>query len=170
MFNFIKSLFTKKVEPMITLSDYLTASGEYPEREKSPELTPELLANAEKLLKAINSLLAELNIKQAKVSSGFRPSVVNAGIGNAAKKSNHLRCLAIDLLDDNSSGLDILMLKNLPLLKKYGIYLEDPRYTKRWCHLQIVVPASGNRIFIPSSEPPSVVVSGFDGSFDKSNN
>lgn len=155
---------------MITLSDYLTASGEYPEREKSPELNPELLGNAERLLKAVNSLLAELNVKQAKVSSGFRPAAVNAGIGNAAKKSNHLRCLAIDLLDDNANALDILMIKNLPLLKKHGLYLEDPRYTKRWCHLQIAMPASGNRIFVPSSEPPSNVVSGFDGSFNKTNN
>lgn len=154
MFQFLKSLFKPKVIPMISLSDYLTASGEYPEREKSPEVTPEVIANAEKLLKAVNSLLAELNIKFAKVSSGFRPAAVNAGIGNAAKKSSHMTGKAIDLLDDKAQSLAKLLASKPELLRKYGLFLEDPESTKgqnsNWCHVDIADrPDRPSRIFKP---------------------
>ena len=154
MFQFLKSLFKPKVIPMISLSDYLTASGAYPEREKSPEVTPEVIANAEKLLKAVNSLLTELNIKFAKVSSGFRPSSVNAGIANAAKKSSHMTGKAIDLLDDKSQSLAKLFASKPELLRKYGLFLEDPESTKgknsNWCHTDIADrPDRPSRIFKP---------------------
>ena len=154
MFQFLKSLFKPKVIPMISLSDYLTASGAYPEREKSPEVTPELLANAEQLLKAVNSLLAELNVKFAKVSSGFRPSSVNAGIANAAKKSLHTQCLAIDLLDDKGQSLGKKFASNPELLRKYGLFLEDLDSTKgkntNWVHTDLGTRADRpSRIFKP---------------------
>lgn len=130
---------------MITLKDYLTASGAYPAREKSPELTPELLANAENLLKRVNSLLQELGVPMPKVSSGFRPSAVNAGIANAAKKSLHMSCSAIDMLDDKDQTLAKLIQKDAEenkrnsLLHKYGLWLEHPKHTigkySTWCHL-----------------------------------
>jgi hypothetical protein len=154
MFNFIKSLFIKKVEPMITLNDYLTASGAYPEREKSPELTPELVSNANRLLKAVNSVLTELEVKFAKVSSGFRPAAVNAGIGNAAKKSLHMQCLAVDILDDKSQSLGKKLAANPELLRKHGLFLEDLEATKgkntNWAHLDLGTRADRpSRIFKP---------------------
>ncbi len=154
MFNFLKSLFKPKVEPMISLSDYLTTSGAYPEREKSSELTPELRKNAERLLKAVNSLLSEIDAKFAKVSSGFRPAVVNAGIGNAAKKSLHMQCLAVDILDDRSQSLGKKLAANPDLLRKYGLFLEDLDATKgkntNWAHLDLGTRADRpSRIFKP---------------------
>lgn len=154
MFEFLKSLFKPKVIPMISLSDYLTASGEYPEREKSPELTPELVSNANKLLKAVNSVLAELEVKFGKVSSGFRPAAVNASIGNAAKKSLHMQCLAIDLLDDKGQSLGKKLAANPELLRKYSLFLEDLESTKgknsNWSHLDLGTRADRpSRIFKP---------------------
>ncbi len=154
MFNFLKSLFKPKVEPMISLSDYLTASGAYPEREKSPEITPEMRNNAEKLLKAVNSLLSEIDVKFAKVSSGFRPAAVNAGIANAAKKSLHTQCLAIDLLDDKSQSVGKKIAANPELLRKHGLFLEDLDSTKgkssNWIHCDLGSRADRpSRIFKP---------------------
>lgn len=133
---------------MITLKDYLTASGKYPEREKHPEVTAEVLKNAESLLKKVNALLKELKVESVKVSSGFRPQSVNANVHGAAKKSNHMTGNAIDLADSNGK-LDILFLQNRPLLEKYGLYLEHPDATLQWSHLQQVAPKSGKRVFKP---------------------
>lgn len=133
---------------MITLNDYITASGKYPERLKSPELTDEVKKNAQQLLDKVNALLKDLNLKDIKVSSGFRPSAVNANIKGAAKKSNHLIGNAIDLLDPKNK-LDELFMNNLKLLEKHGLYLEHPSKTNTWSHLQQVPPASGNRVFMP---------------------
>lgn len=133
---------------MITLKDYLTASGRYPEREKHLEVTAEVIKNAEDLLRKVNAFLAELKIDKVKVSSGFRPSQVNAATPGAAKKSNHMRGLAIDLADPTGK-LDILFLSNQPLLEKHGLYLEHPDSTLQWAHLQSVAPKSGKRVFKP---------------------
>lgn len=133
---------------MITLNDYITASGKYPERLKSSELTDEVKKNAQKLLDKVNALLKDLNLKDIKVSSGFRPSAVNANIKGAAKKSNHLSGNALDLLDPKNK-LDELFMNNLKLLEKHGLYLEHPSKTNTWSHLQQVPPASGNRVFMP---------------------
>lgn len=133
----------------ITYESYITASGKYPERLKSLELTPELIDNANKLVDVINSFLFELgDIKEIVVSSGFRPSDVNNNTPGAAKKSNHTKCLAVDIADANGS-IDKIMMDNLELLKKHGLYLEDPQFTKNWSHVQITAPKSGKRVFIP---------------------
>lgn len=133
---------------MITLKDYLTASGKYPEREKHPEVTAEVLKNAESLLKKVNSLLKELKVENVKVSSGFRPQKVNANVPGAAKKSAHCTGNAVDLADPTNK-LDILFLQNLPLLEKYNLYLEHPDSTLGWSHLGQVAPKSGKRVFKP---------------------
>jgi hypothetical protein len=132
---------------MITLKDYLTASYTYPAREKSTELTPELLKNAEELLKRVNALLLDLGIDKVRVSSGFRPSSVNANIANAAKKSLHMSCLAIDIVDDKDQSLSKRLLKDAEdnkdssLLTKHGLWLEHPKHTigkfTNWTHLDM---------------------------------
>lgn len=119
---------------MISLQDYLTASGKYPERANSPELTPEILANAVLLLQAVNSLLAELHIHNAKVSSGFRPSTVNAAVPGAAKRSLHCTGNAIDIHDRDGS-LDKLIESRDDLKKKYGLWQESPAATPQWLHM-----------------------------------
>lgn len=133
---------------MISLNDYLTANGRYPERAKSPELTPELLNNAKTLLDKVNNFLSEVGITKVSVSSGFRPSAVNASVKGAAVKSNHTKCLAVDLLDPHGD-IDAMLLMNVPLLEKYGLYIEDSASTSTWAHIQCVAPKSKNRFFKP---------------------
>ncbi len=123
----------------ITLKDYLTASGSYPEREKHKELTPELLKNAEKLLVQVNQLLADLGVDSVKISSGFRPAAVNAATAGAAKKSGHMICKSIDIKDPEGK-IDALFSSDegQELFVKYGLWQEHPDATKGWAHCDLI--------------------------------
>lgn len=139
---------------IISLENYITANGAYPDRLQSIELTKEIKDNAIILLNMINQLLRELGIKEAKVSSGFRPSRVNSSLANAAKKSLHLRGSACDILDDKNQSLGNLIKSRPDLLKKYGLWMEDLSSTKGinnpWVHLDLGTrPDREIRIFIP---------------------
>jgi uncharacterized protein YcbK (DUF882 family) len=132
---------------LINLKDYLTASGKYPDRETSSELTPQYIQNAIDLLERVNGLLEELKVKSAVVSSGYRPSSANASVGGA-KRSAHMRCQAIDLQDDAAQSLANKMTP--ALLRKYGLFMENEAYTKNWVHLDTVQRADRpSRRFIP---------------------
>lgn len=120
-------------QQLINFEDYVTASGKYPERLNSPELTDEVRANAKSLLEKVNGLLMDLNITEVKVSSGFRPSDVNKDIGGA-KKSQHMIGSACDIVDMDGR-LDKLCEENDALLKKHGLWQEAPASTQNWCHL-----------------------------------
>lgn len=134
---------------MITLYDYLTASGRYKDREKHPEVTPELINNAKKLLEKVNNLLKDLGINGVTVSSGFRPASVNAALPNSAKKSLHMTGMAIDIADPDGH-LDELIDESDALLKKYGLWQESPAHTKNWCHLDMKPRGQRNKNqFIP---------------------
>lgn len=134
--------FAKREMDMITLKEYLTASGRYPERETHPELTEEFKKNAELLLQKVNAMLDELNVQKRDVTSGFRPTAVNANVSGAAKKSAHTRCLAIDLMDDKEQTLCKLIETRPDLLKKYGLWMEAKEFTKgkntNWAHLDLI--------------------------------
>ena len=134
---------------MITLTDYITASGKYPERLKSSELTNEVKANAADLLDSINKLLDEVGVTSRRVSSGFRPSGVNAGIKGAAKRSLHMTGKAIDLSDPDGQIAKKVAARP-DLMRKYGVFLESPAHTKGWCHLDKGSRSDRpNRQFIP---------------------
>lgn len=123
---------------MITLNDYLTSSGKFPERAKSKELTPELLKNAQSYVDAMNDICTELGVTPPPFSSGFRPLTVNAATVNAAKASYHLKCLAGDFEDDANQTFGKLLASRPDLLRKYGLFLEDLKSTKgkftNWAH------------------------------------
>jgi hypothetical protein len=140
----------KKPQPQpkqsISLEDYITASGRYPERANSPELTKEVTTNAVELLASVHSFLEELgHTMKVDVTSGFRPSQVNAGISNAAVRSLHMTGQAIDLMDDENQTLANLILEEAnknqqkSLLSKHGLWLEHPKHTRgvrtNWVHL-----------------------------------
>jgi hypothetical protein len=142
---------------MISLKDYLTASGSYPDREKNPELNQELLNNASNLLDKVNKLLEELQISKVRVSSGFRPSTVNASISGAAPKSNHTKCMAVDIIDTKDQSIankleqDFIKNGDNSILVRHGLYMESPKNTigknTNWVHLQ--TKPTKRRIFIP---------------------
>ncbi len=148
LIEFILSIFSHKkvthvtesggqmADKLISLKDYLTASGKYPDREKHPELTPQLISNAEALLKQVNALLDELGMYNVKVSSGFRPQSVNSKTKGAATKSLHTVCKAIDI-EDPGQHLSATVFAKHTLLTKYGLWLEDPSSTPTWMHCDI---------------------------------
>jgi len=140
----------------LDLEAYLTASGRYPERIKSAELTSEVLTNAARLLSAVRCLLQDLGYKApVDVTSGFRPSAVNAAIGNASKKSLHTLGLAVDLMDDRQQTLGKLIAASPEKLKLYKLFIEDIKYTKgantNWVHLDLSPTRAdrSSRSFVP---------------------
>lgn len=123
---------------MITLKDYLMGRGE--------GISGDLLLNAKETVTRVNLLLSEFGVDR-KVTSGYRTPEANAAAGGA-KKSNHMLCKACDL-EDKDGKLDAWCEANQDILASIGLWLESPKATPTWCHLQIVPPRSGNRIFTP---------------------
>jgi hypothetical protein len=119
-------------EPCITLADYFMGR----DRLYADELTQELATNAQRMVERANALLHRAGLRRA-VNSGWRPAAVNAAISNAAKKSKHLLCLAIDI-DDDDGALDAWCMAHPDVLEELGLWLEHPSATPRWCHVQIV--------------------------------
>lgn len=116
-------------------------------RDKDAPLTSELKENLEMLLVALNKFRSIYG-KPMTVSSGYRPPNINAQTKGAAKHSNHMICLAADFKDADGS-LDQYCLNNLKVLEDCGLWLESPKSTIGWTHLQCVPPKSGNRVFFP---------------------
>lgn len=157
LLNLILSLFSSKnsiviedpievpKQPIITLEAFLMGRDkQYP-----AEYTQELQNNATAFLERLNSFLEEVGIEHAEVSSGWRPAAINANIANAAKKSLHMICKACDLKDMDGK-LDELCGSKPELLRKYGLFMEDPKSTPNWCHLDNGQRADRpSRIFIP---------------------
>jgi hypothetical protein len=133
-------------EPAITLDDWITSSGKYPERATNPELTYEIRSAAMGLVDKVNALFRELDLPKPKVSSGFRPSAVNATISGAAKRSGHLRGLAIDFADKDGSLDSILQSDSAQeVLARLGMWQEHPSKTEGWAHVDYIVRAEMNR-------------------------
>lgn len=118
------------------------------------------------LLRRLNKLAAAYG-GPLKVNDGYRRPEDQPR--NAAKKSRHLTGQAVDLDDDDTAYLWHWVKDHLQLMKDIGFWLESPNWTHgpngTWCHFQIVPPASGNRIFVPSSAPASAPDL-FDGQYD----
>ena len=134
---------------MITLADYWMG------RDKTfgSSLTADIVRNAEETVKRGNLLLAEFRFDTKddeirKVNSGWRPPEVNAMTPGAAARSKHMTGQAIDIADPEGN-LDEWCLAHLTTLERCGLWLEHPSATKGWCHVQIVAPRSGNRVFYP---------------------
>lgn len=113
------------------------------------DYTKEISDNLDKLLIPINEIRTAYG-KPMTVTSGWRPPQVNAATSGAATKSKHMIGLAVDIQDKDNDIMN-WALANLKLLKKLDIYLEDFRWTPGWVHFQLGKPASGKRIFIPST-------------------
>lgn len=138
---------------MITLDQYWMG------RDKThvADLTDEIRSNANATVRTINQLLALAEadgVTCGGCASGWRPLSVNDATANAAKNSKHVQALAMDVRDSEGRALARWCLRNLAKLESLGLWMEDPRWTPTWVHLQIVPPKSGNRIYIPSIKPP----------------
>lgn len=142
---------------LITLKDYwMGRDRKYPlqlgsDTRRNADLTVRL-AN-EFLAEALASKLVDLERHPengAFVSSGWRPPQVNSTTKGAAPRSHHIFGRAIDLYDPDGD-LDSWATSDdgLSALKSIGLWLEHPSKTPGWCHIQIVPPRSGNRVFMP---------------------
>lgn len=126
----------------------ITLAGFYKGRDVkfAKELTDTIKANAKDLMQKVNRLLVIAGLTDRDATSGWRPSAVNAATIGAAKKSNHMLGLAVDVADADKQ-LQRWCLANLNILEELGLWMEHPRDTPTWCHLQTVPPRSGRRVF-----------------------
>ena len=153
----------KECRQMISGDQYwMGRDGEY-----SADLTEQVRGNAALLLERVNRLLAIAAEEHVEpgidahtgtfVASGWRPKPVNDITANAGKRSRHLFGLAIDLRDSlPERPLARWCLRNQDLLEETGLWMEDPRWTPNWVHLQAVPPGSGRRVYVPSTDPALV--------------
>jgi hypothetical protein len=121
------------------LDDYLMG------REKLYPLTPLLMENAEKTLRAVQDLLISFG-QYRRISSGYRPKEINSHVREAKPGSHHITCQAADL-EDIDGKLNQFCKLNPETLKNLGLYCEERR--GGWQHVQIVPPPSGKRWFFP---------------------
>lgn len=70
-----------------------------------------------------------------------------------AKSSTHRTGDGVDTFDPDRA-LCAWCVMHPEELDKLGLYMEDPRWTPGWCHLQQIKPASGKRVYIPSTSAP----------------
>lgn len=142
---------------MITLEQYWMGRDKlYPHK-----LGSDIKANALRTVAQVNQFLAlaaaqgkvdfELHpVNKSLVSSGWRPSEINSGITNAKPRSNHIMAKACDVYDPDGDIDNWAITKaGLRALEQCGLWLEHPSATRTWCHLQIVSPRSGRRVFYP---------------------
>lgn len=139
---------------MLTVTEWIASSNNYPERASSPELNDIVKSNAQVWCDKVNALLTDLGwTEMVKLTSGFRPTDVNESTPNAAKHSGHEIGLAGDIWDDYDQTLCKAVASRPDLLRFHGLMMEDSRYTKshtNWTHLDwISRPDRVSRTFIP---------------------
>lgn len=128
---------------MITLADYWMGR----DKTSAADMTPEILSNATETVRLANALLKAFG-EDRKVNSGWRPPSVNAATPGSALKSKHMTGQAIDL-EDHEGDLDEWCFEHPEILESLGLWQEHPGATKGWCHVQILPPKSGKRVFYP---------------------
>lgn len=117
----------------ITEEDILTSSGKYPLRKE--QATALVRMEARITAAKINLLLEELGyVHELKVSSGFRPALVNAAVGGA-KRSLHMEGKAVDFLGQELGQFIRKHAQGAELLRKHGLFMEALEYTSSWTHL-----------------------------------
>lgn len=141
---------------MIELAHYFKAYAGH------PDITPEIEAAAQAMLNKVNELreMAAGDGVAFKVNpdtgthisgqknGGFRPQDCPIG----AAKSAHKIGRGVDNYDPDRRFAS-WCLAHPDELKACGLWMEDPRWTPSWVHLQDYAPGSGKLVFIPSSAP-----------------
>lgn len=136
------SYMKKEINSMISMAELLGDN-------KFEDLTPELIDNANELLKRVNGFRAEYGTPMI-VNSGYRTPEHNKSVGGSPN-SSHCTCQAIDFRDEDGKLFEFI--KNNPtVLEKYDLWMENPGWTKTWVHLSSRPVASGKRIFLPYSD------------------
>lgn len=138
------------IPEVITLDTYLMGR----DTTHPDELTDEVLGNARLTVAKANELLGRAGRSDIhSVGSGWRPRAVNDRTANSAGNSRHITGQAVDLPDADRT-LAEWCVDNLDVLEDIGLWMEDPRWTPSWVHLQVVPPKSGKLVYIPSVSKP----------------
>lgn len=125
-----------------TLRELLNAGSH---KWKESEVDTVTLRNLEDLCLKINSLGYQPPMK---ASSCLRSLADQKRINPKAMGSSHLYGCAVDIADPKNQMANWLM-KKTELLMYNGLWMEDPKYTKTWVHLQTYAPKSMKRVFVP---------------------
>jgi len=137
---------------MITLEAY----WKHRDEEFENECTGEIRANAQVTVDKANELLVRAGRSDIHtVNSGWRPLAVNDATANSGKQSRHITAEAVDIADPDRQ-LAAWCLDNLDVLDELGLWMEDPRWTPTWVHVQTQPPKSEKRVYVPSAKPPLV--------------
>lgn len=126
-------------------------------------------SNATKLLIKVNRLLAIAQNDGGyhnwiDPDTGTQISGAKGGSGDGAYRLPNSKTGASSSSHKTGDGIDIYdnlrilaqwCVHNTDAMDKCGLWAEDFRWTNGWVHLQAKPPASGKRIYIPSSAPPS---------------
>lgn len=128
---------------MITMEQYWMG------RDRDWPPSDQILANVQVLVERVNRLIPHIPAHVMTVwlvSSGYRPAEINARTKGAAKASKHMTGQAVDLSDPGGK-LAGWLLEHTAELVSAALWMEHPRDTPTWCHLQSAPPRSGNRVF-----------------------
>ena len=140
----------------ITLDEYF---GSY---SADPSATPAIRAAAATMLAKVNDLyqcaardgckLPKNPATKSGVSGnghgGYRPPDCSVGAANSRHKDGR----AVDRYDPDRE-FAAWCLAHPDELRKRGLYMEDPRWTPSWVHLQDLPPGSGRLVYVPSMSP-----------------
>lgn len=126
----------------MTSEDILTTCGKFNYRKALA--APSVVINAAETARRITLLLNSFGQERA-LTSGFRDQNSNAK-AHGAKASSHLEGRAADI-QDTDGRLAIYCISNKDLLAHFGLFMEDPHYTKGWVHLQ--TRPTAERVFKP---------------------
>jgi uncharacterized protein YcbK (DUF882 family) len=137
-------------EKTVSDPEIITLEAYWKNRDKTfaSELTDTIKDNAKELLKRVNGLLYAMRVVNVKVTSGWRPQEINSMYGGAPN-SYHLIGQAVDIAD-HDRRLSKEIQDRTWLLKEYGLWMEDPKFTSTWVHLDSGTrPERDVRIFKP---------------------
>lgn len=109
-------------------------------------LTPIQSANLDKLFFSLTSLQEQYG-HPLTITSGYRSIAHQREVDPAHPGSAHCQGAAVDILDGGK--LWDFCVNRLDIMKDLGFYLENEKCAPGHLHLQIIAPASQNRIFDP---------------------
>lgn len=127
-----------------TLTELLNAGSH---KWKESEVDAITLRNLEDLIRKVNQLGYTPPMR---ATSCLRSMADQKRINPSALGSSHLYGAAVDIADPNGLLATWLQsIKGQRRLVECGLWMEDPKSTKGWCHLSIYAPKSFNRYFKP---------------------
>lgn len=132
----------------VSVFNYMTADGKYPERIKQPTKDPEfknLMLRIDRFVDDLNFLFDHIYRSSFSqhapfvpflpaIMSGYRPKEVNDKTPGASPTSAHMVGQAVDFHDPNAA-MSNFFLSYPEFLYTHDFWMEDPKKTPGWCHL-----------------------------------